>query len=62
MSFIIGLVLLAVAAVMVLIARPSASGEPILYLRVWAVGQAYVIGALSSAVAGVTLMLSEWMV
>jgi hypothetical protein len=61
MSFAIGLALVAVTVVMVALARPNKAGEPALFLRVWAVGQAYVLGAMTSAVVGITLMLSEWL-
>lgn len=59
MGFALGLVLIALTVGMVLIARPQA-GEPARFLRVWAVGQAYLLGAMVSALAGVTMMINEW--
>lgn len=57
MVYLLGILLIAVTVGMVLIARPVA-GEPARFLRVWAVGQAYILGAMVSAVAGVTLLVS----
>lgn len=57
MVYLLGILLIAVTVGMVLIARPVA-GEPARFLRVWAIGQAYILGAMVSAVAGVTLLVS----
>jgi hypothetical protein len=59
MSFAIGIVLIALTVGMVLAARPV-GGEPARFLRAWAVGQIYILGAMVSALAGVTLMISAW--
>jgi hypothetical protein len=59
MAFIFGIVLVALTATMVLVARPVA-GELAQFLRVWFVGQAYVLGALASALAGITVMINTW--
>jgi hypothetical protein len=59
MSFTLGILLIAVTIGMVLIARPVA-GEPVRFLKVWFVGQIYVLGAMVSALAGVTVMINTW--
>ena len=59
MTLIFGVILLAVTVAMVIVARPSKDGEPRWFVRLWAVGQVYVLSALSSAVIGVGLILSE---
>lgn len=57
MSFTFGILLIAVTVGMVLIARPAAS-EPVSFLKVWFVGQIYILGAMVSALAGVTVMIN----
>jgi hypothetical protein len=59
MSFVIGLLLVALTVGMVLVARPVA-GEPARFLRTWIVGQIYILGAMASALAGVTIMINAW--
>jgi hypothetical protein len=59
MSFTLGILLIAVTVGMVLIARPTA-GEPVRFLKVWIVGQIYILGAMVSALAGVTIMINTW--
>jgi hypothetical protein len=59
MSFTLGFLLIAVTVAMVLIARPAA-GEPVRFLKVWFVGQIYILGAMVSALAGVTIMINTW--
>lgn len=55
MAFAFGILLITLTVGMVLVARPVA-GEPARFLRVWFVGQAYLLGALVSALAGLTLI------
>lgn len=57
MVYVVGILLIALTVGMVLAARPVA-GEPARFLRVWAVGQAYILTAMVSAVAGSTLIIS----
>jgi hypothetical protein len=59
MSFTLGILLIAVTVGMVLIARP-AGGEPVRFLKGWIVGQIYILGAMVSALAGVTIMINTW--
>jgi hypothetical protein len=59
MLFTIGMVLIALTVGMVLVARPV-GGEPARFLRTWIVGQAYILGAMVSALAGVTVMINAW--
>jgi hypothetical protein len=59
MSFTLGILLIAVTVGMVLIARPVA-GEPVPFLKVWFVGQLYLLGAMVSALSGVTVMINSW--
>jgi uncharacterized membrane protein YozB (DUF420 family) len=56
---ILGLALVAVTLLMILAARPK-DGESAQFLKSWPVGQAYVLTAMSSAVAGVTLLVANW--
>lgn len=58
MSFAIGFVLIALTVGMVLVARP-ADGICAPFLRIWAVGQVYVLGAMVSALAGLTLIVNS---
>ncbi len=59
MPFVLGFVLIAVTVGMVLIARPVA-GEPARFLKVWIVGQVYLLSAMVSALTGVTLIINTW--
>ena len=59
MSFALGILLLAITVGMVLIARPVA-GEPARFLRHWAVGQTYILGAMASALVGITIIVNTW--
>ncbi len=54
-----GLVLVAVTVVMMYLASPS-DGVSAPFLRVWIVGQLYVMTALVSAVTGASLLISNW--
>jgi hypothetical protein len=54
-----GLVLIGLTFAMVLLARP-ADGISAPFLKVWIVGQAYALTAMTSAVIGVTLVISNW--
>jgi hypothetical protein len=59
MLLIAGAALIGLTVLMLLVARPV-NGEPVRFLRSWALGQLYALAALSSVVSGVTLMLSNW--
>jgi hypothetical protein len=56
MNFTSGIVLIAVAIAMIIIARP-ANGESAPFLKVWVVGQIYALAAMVSAVTGVTMVI-----
>ncbi len=56
MNFTGGLVLIAVAIAMVVLARP-ADGELAPFLKVWIVGQIYALAAMVTAVMGVTIVI-----
>ncbi len=58
-SFILGAALIAVAIVLVALGRPK-DGVAAPFLKVWAVGQAYALAVLASAVAGVALAIGNW--
>ena len=59
MNMVAGLVLIAVTVAMIYLARPS-DGVSAPFLRVWVVGQLYLMTALVSAVIGVSLLISNW--
>jgi hypothetical protein len=59
MLFAVGIALIGLTVAMVLLARP-ADGICAPFLRIWFVGQAYVLGALASAISGVTVMINNW--
>jgi hypothetical protein len=59
MLWISGAALIGLTVLMLLAARPV-NGEPVRFLRSWALGQVYALAALASAVSGATLMLSNW--
>jgi hypothetical protein len=59
MSFALGPILLAVTVAMILVARP-ADGESASFLKNWFVGQIYALGAMVSAVVGVTILITDW--
>jgi hypothetical protein len=59
MNMVAGLVLIAVTVAMIYLARPS-DGVSAPFLRVWVVGQMYLMTALVSAVIGVSLLISNW--
>lgn len=56
---ILGVALLAVTVLLILAARPK-DGMSARFLKSWPVGQAYVLTAMGSAVAGVTLIVAKW--
>ena len=56
MNFTIGLIMIAVAVAMVVLARP-ADGESAPFLKVWIVGQIYALIAMVSVVTGVTIVI-----
>lgn len=58
MLFVAGLCLIALTVAMVIVGRP-ADGVAAPFLQVWAIGQAYALAALTSAVLGVSLILSD---
>ena len=59
MNLIAGVALIAVAVGMILFARPR-DGVSAPYLRVYIVGQLYVMTAMVSAVIGVALIIANW--
>ena len=59
MSFALGIALIALTIGMVLLGRP-ADGVAAPFLKAWLVGQAYILGAMVSALAGITMMITEW--
>jgi hypothetical protein len=58
-AFIMGAVLLALTVAMVVIGRPK-DGVSAPFLKVWVVGQAYVLAAMASAVAGTAMVIVNW--
>jgi len=56
---ILGGALIVLTALMVLVARPK-DGVSASFLKSWPLGQAYALAAMTSAVAGVTLIVSNW--
>jgi hypothetical protein len=56
MNFTGGLILIAVAIAMVVLARP-ANGESAPFLKVWIVGQIYALTAMVSAVMGTAIVI-----
>jgi hypothetical protein len=56
---IAGVALVAITVAMIYLARPS-DGVSAPFLRVWIVGQMYVMAALVSAVSGIALLVSNW--
>ncbi len=56
MNFTGGLILIAVAIAMIVVARP-ADGESAPFLKAWVVGQIYTLAAMVSAVTGVTVVI-----
>jgi hypothetical protein len=58
MSVALGLILLAVTVAMILVARPT-DGESASFLKNWFVGQLYALGAMVSAVTGVTILVTN---
>jgi hypothetical protein len=58
-AFILGLVFIAVTVAMVVLGRPT-DGVSAPFLKVWAVGQAYALAAMSSAVAGTVMVIENW--
>ena len=59
MNLIAGAALIAVAVMMILFARPR-DGVSAPYLKVYIVGQLYVMTAMVSAVIGVALIIANW--
>lgn len=60
MLFAVGIGLIALTVAMILGARPKMDEDSAPYLKVWPVGQAYALVAMTSAVAGVTTILTHW--
>jgi hypothetical protein len=56
MNFTLGLIFIAVAIAMVLLARP-ADGESASFLKLWIVGQIYALTAMVSGVTGLTIAI-----
>ena len=59
MSFALGIALIALTIGMVVLGRP-ADGVAAPFLKAWLAGQAYILGAMVSALAGITMMITEW--
>jgi hypothetical protein len=59
MNVTYGFALIAVTVVLVFLGRPS-NGVPAPFLRIWIVGQFYVLAAMVSAVIGTTLIIANW--
>ena len=59
MKFVIGVALIVIAVGMVLLARPR-DGESAPYLRIYIVGQLYILTALIGMVMGTALMIVNW--
>lgn len=61
MTFIAGLVLLAVAVGLFLFGRTrSGDMHPVRLMNVWAFGQLYVLAVLVTLVIGCAFVISEW--
>lgn len=58
-AFILGASLVAVTVVMVAVGRPK-DGVSAPFLKIWAVGQAYTLAAMASAVAGTVIVIVNW--
>ena len=59
MPIVIGIILLAVCAVMLIIARPQPGQDSAVWLsKPWILGQAYLLAALITAVVGVSYLLN----
>jgi hypothetical protein len=58
-TFILGVALIGVTVVMVLAGRPK-DGVSAPFLKVWAIGQAYALAAMSSAIAGTVMVIANW--
>lgn len=58
MKLIYGLIMLAVAIVMVVIARPRHGKSP-LFLGSWVIGQVYVLACLVISVLGISLLIGS---
>ncbi len=58
-TFIEGVALMAVIVAMVATGRPK-DGVSAPFLKVWAVGQAYALAAMTSAVAGTAMVIGNW--
>jgi len=59
MLFALGIALVMLTVSMVLLGRP-ADGVAAPFLRVWLVGQAYLLGAMMSALTGIIIMITAW--
>jgi hypothetical protein len=58
-TFILGVALIAVTVAMVLVGRPK-DGIAAPFLKVWAIGQAYALAAMTSAIAGTVMVIGSW--
>ena len=59
MNFIGGIILIALSVVMILLARPSANGEPPAFLRNWLLGQLYAFVAMLMGLGGVAIIITK---
>ncbi|MBI1205150.1 MAG: hypothetical protein GC182_21810 [Rhodopseudomonas sp.] len=58
MTIWVGFILIAVTVAMLALARPK-DGNPAAFLKLWIVGQIYILTALASAVMGITLVIAN---
>ena len=60
LQLLYGVGLLLVAAAMVSFARPAKGQDSAPFLRVWIVGQIYLMTEMISGVIGLTFLISNW--
>ena len=60
MYFFLGIAFILATVGMIWVARPPQGQSAAPFLRVWIVGQAYVMAAMVSAVVGVALAIINW--
>ncbi len=61
MEIIVGCILLIVCVGMIVVARPAAGQDSVVWLsKPWILGQAYVLATLVVAVVGVSFILNGW--
>ena len=60
MNFMGGIILLAVGIAMVFFGRARGGEELPIFRRVWIIGQAYVMTAMTIGVMGVSAIIANW--